>query len=63
MQAKQEPVDLSSSEPPTARRFAWAQLAYVNQGKSARTARQAVEADFAEESKRCAPWRCGHSVG
>ena len=51
-QAKYEPVDLSSSDPPTARRFAWAQLAYLNQGMSTREARKAAEAKFAEEAGR-----------
>ena len=52
VQAMQEPVDLSGSDPPTARRFAWAQLAYVSQGMSAKQARQAVEADFAKDATR-----------
>lgn len=43
VQARRQPVDLSSFDPPLARRFAWEQLDLVNQGWSPRQARAQLE--------------------
>ena len=51
-QAKMEPVDLSSNDPPTARRFAWAQLDLVNQGMRPGRASRILEAQFAAEAQQ-----------
>ena len=58
LQAKYEAVDLSSSDPPTARRYAWAQLAYMNQGMSVSAARRAADKDFADELSKYVPASC-----
>ncbi|KAL4435585.1 hypothetical protein ABPG77_002548 [Micractinium sp. CCAP 211/92] len=52
-EARLEPVDMSSFEPPTARRFALRQLALMQeQGLSQRKAYDIVEAEFAEERRQ-----------
>ena len=51
-----EPVDLSGSDAPTARRFAWAQLDLVNQGMRPGEATKVLEERFAEEAKKWVPW-------
>ena len=54
IQAKQTPVDLSSFDPPPARRFAIRQLELMEQqGMSRHQAQGAVEKEMAEET-RCA---------
>ena len=51
-----EPVDLSGSDAPTARRFAWAQLDLVNQGMRPGEATKVLEEQFAEDAKKWVPW-------
>ena len=43
LQAQLQPVDLSTSDPPLARKFAWQQLDLVNAGMTKRRARDRLE--------------------
>jgi hypothetical protein len=47
----EEPVDLNSFVPPTAKRFALRQLELMEMGRGRRTARIITEYEFAEELK------------
>lgn len=47
LQAKLEPIDLKSFEPPTARKFVWRQLELMDEGMSRRDAFDQVERELA----------------
>lgn len=54
-QARLEPIDLASFEPPTARRFALRQLELIEkEGMSKRAAAALVESEFAAQQRRAA---------
>ena len=51
LQAMLEPVDLTSFEPPTAKKFALRQLELIDQGMSRRESYAKVEAEFAAATR------------